>query len=138
MDVVKPAALQPKGTSSFKKFVRWFLVIILLLAGAFVFWKYYYTYSSGVQGGKMQKISYKGNVFKTWEGYLLISLTTNDNAIALSTKEFLFSVTSDSIAHVLENYEGKRVRVRYNQKNGTLPWRGDTPYIVYEVELDNQ
>ena len=86
----------------------------------------------------MQKISYKGNIFKTWEGYLLISLTTTDNNISLSTKEFNFSVTSDSIAHVLENYEGKRVKVRYKQKNGTLPWRGDTEYIVYEVSVDKE
>ena len=88
------------------------------------------------QGGKMQKISYKGNVFKTWEGYLLISLTTADNSISLATNEFPFSVTSDSIAHVLEKFEGKRVKVSYNQKNGTLPWRGDTQYIVYEVTAD--
>jgi hypothetical protein len=37
---------------------------------------------------------------------------------------------------VLEKYEGKRVKVRYQQKNGTLPWRGDTPYIVDEVTVD--
>ena len=56
--------------------------------------------------------------------------------ISLSTKEFPFSVTSDSIAHVLENFEGKRVKVRYQQKNGTLPWRGDTEYLVYEVSVE--
>ena len=128
--------LQPKSAGAFKKFMRWFFIIVILVVGAFVYWKYYYTFSSGLQGGKMQKISYKGNVFKTWEGYLLISLTTTDNNISLSTKEFNFSVTSDSIAHALENYEGKRVKVRYQQKNGTLPWRGDTEYIVYEVSVD--
>ena len=128
--------LQPKSAGAFKKFMRWFFIIIILVVGAFVYWKYYYTFSSGLQGGKMQKISYKGNVFKTWEGYLLISLTTTDNNISLSTKEFNFSVTSDSIAHALENYEGKRVKVRYQQKNGTLPWRGDSEYIVYEVSVD--
>ena len=91
--------LQPKSAGAFKKFMRWFFIIVILVVGAFVYWKYYYTFSSGLQGGKMQKISYKGNVFKTWEGYLLISLTTTDNSISLSTKEFNFSVTSDSIAH---------------------------------------
>ena len=130
--------LQPKSAGAFKKFMRWFFIIIIFVTSAFVYWKYYYTFSSGLQGGKMQKISYKGNIFKTWEGYLLISLTTTDNNISLSTKEFNFSVTSDSIAHVLENYEGKRVKVRYKQKNGTLPWRGDTEYIVYEVSVDQQ
>ncbi len=128
--------LQPKKSGGFKTFMRWFVFIVVLLLATFFWWKYYYTYSSGIQGGKMQKISYKGNVFKTWEGYLLISLSTSDNSISLTTKDFPFSVASDSIAHVLESYEGKRVKVRYHQKNGTLPWRGDTEYIVYEVETD--
>ncbi len=136
MENGKPVALQPKKASGFIKFIRW-LTLIAIVVLAFIFWwKYYYTYSNGVQGGKMQKISYKGNVFKTWEGYLLISLSTTDNNITLTSKEFPFSVASDSIAHVLENCEGKRVKVRYNQKNGTLPWRGDTQYIVYEVTVD--
>lgn len=136
MEEKKPVALQPKKAGSFKKFIRWFFFILFLMLGLFVFWKYFYTYSSGIQGGKMQKISYKGNVFKTWEGYLLISLSANDNNFSFSTKEFPFSVTNDSLAHVLENYEGKKVKVRYHQKNGTLPWRGDTEYIVYDVILD--
>ena len=134
---VQPLSPTPiKKASGFKKFLRWivFISVVILVIG--FWWKYYYTYSDGVQGGKMQKISHKGNIFKTWEGYLLTSLATTDNNIALTTKEFSFSVESDSIAHVLENYEGKRVRVRYQQKKGTLPWRGDSDYIVYEVTLD--
>jgi hypothetical protein len=109
--------------------------MLLAILGVFIYWKYYFTYSNGLQSGKMQKISRRGNVFKTWEGYLLISVST-DNNLSLITKEFPFSVTSDSIAHVLENYDGKKVRVRYKQKNGTLPWRGDSEYIVYQVEGD--
>ena len=137
-DIKKPEIVrpQPKKASGFKKFVRWFTFILVVALGLFVFWKYYYTYSNGLQGGKMQKISKRGNIFKTWEGYLLISISTDNNNLSLMTKEFPFSVTSDSIAHVLENYEGKRVKVRYTQKNGTLPWRGDSEYLVYEVILD--
>ena len=131
----EPVKLQPKKGSSFKRFVRWLSFILLAILGVFIYWKYYFTYSNGLQSGKMQKISRRGNVFKTWEGYLLISVST-DNNLSLITKEFPFSVTSDSIAHVLENYDGKKVRVRYKQKNGTLPWRGDSEYIVYQVEGD--
>lgn len=131
----EPVKLQPKKGSSFKRFVRWLTFILLAILAVFIYWKYYFTYSNGLQSGKMQKISRRGNVFKTWEGYLLISVST-DNNLSLITKEFPFSVTSDSIAHVLEQYDGKKVRVRYKQKNGTLPWRGDSEYIVYQVEAD--
>jgi hypothetical protein len=137
-DIKTPEVLKPlpKKAGGFKTFVRWFTFILLLSLALFGYWKYYFTYSDGLQGGKMQKISKKGNVFKTWEGYLLTSISTDNNNLSLLTKEFTFSVTSDSIAHVLENYDGKRVKVRYQQKNGSLPWRGDSQYIVYEVTLD--
>ncbi len=132
---VQPLAPTPlKKASGFKKFLRWLVFISILILVVGFWWKYYYTYSKGRQSGKMQKISYKGNIFKTWEGYLLVSVSTAENNIALTTKEFTFSVESDSIAHMLENYEGKQVVVKYEQKKGTLPWRGDSPYIVYEVE----
>jgi hypothetical protein len=134
-ELVTPALPQPKKTSSFKKFVRWFTFILLVVLVAFGYWKYFYTYSKGVQGGKMQKISKRGNIFKTWEGYLLISVNV-DNNMSLATTQWEFSVTSDSIANLLESFEGKKVRVRYKQKNGTLPWRGDSEYIVYEVNTE--
>jgi len=35
-------------------------------------------------------------------------------------------------------YEGKRVVIHYNQKNGVLPWRGDTEFIVDSVRLLDQ
>ena len=134
---VQPLAPQPqKKTSGFKKFLRWF-VFICVVALVVGFWfKYYFSYSDGTQGGKMQKISHKGNIFKTWEGYLLISTSITDNNLSLTTDKFYFSVEQDSVAHLLEKYEGKRVKVKYRQMHGTLPWRGDSEYIVDEAVLD--
>jgi len=34
------------------------------------------------------------------------------------------------------NSQGKFVTVHYKEKNGTLTWRGDTPYIVDSVVVD--
>jgi hypothetical protein len=126
---------QSKKKNGFRKFLRWFAFIILLIGSITFWWKYYYTYSDGLQGGKMQKISKKGNVFKTWEGYLLISPSTDPTSGTFTNREWPFTVVDDSIAHVLENYAEKNVKLRYQQKNGTLPWRGDTEYIIYEVSL---
>ena len=131
-DAIKPL---PKRSGGFKKFVRWFTFIVLLVLAFFFYWKYYYTYSDGLQGGKMQKISKKGNIFKTWEGYLLISPSSDPTTGTITNREWQFTVVDDSIAHVLENYAEKNVKLRYHQKNGTLPWRGDTEYLIYEVSL---
>ena len=136
-DIKSTAAVTalPKRSGGFKKFMRWFIFILFVVLVLFGYWKYYYTYSDGLQGGKMQKISKKGNIFKTWEGYLLISPSTDPTTGTFSNKEWQFTVVNDSIAHVLENYAEKNVKLRYHQKNGTLPWRGDTEYIIYDVSL---
>lgn len=128
--------LEPKKPSAFRRFLRWFIFILIAVLSLFIYWKYYFTYSDGLQGGKMQKISKKGNIFKTWEGYLLISAAVDNNSISLTTDKWYFSVSNDSLAHLLETYSEKRVKLRYYQKNGALPWRGETPYLIYDVRLD--
>jgi hypothetical protein len=125
-----------KGTSSFKKMVRWFFVILLLFFGVYGYWKYFFTYSDGYRSGLLQKMSHKGNIFKTYEGELVMSSITSKTNVALASEKFLFSVSSDSVATAMQNNEGKFVRLHYQQKNGTLPWRGDSEYIVDGIELE--
>lgn len=134
MDDVKTAPpvqkLEPKSASGFKKFVRWFFLIILVITSLFCYWKYFYTYSDGYRNGLLQKMSHKGNIFKTYEGELVLSSVASTTNVALASEKFFFSVANDSIAKSLQNFEGKKVKVHYMQKNGTLPWRGDSEYIV--------
>ena len=118
-----------------KKFIGKFLLVFILGLAGFTYWKYFATYSDGVQGGKMQKISRRGNIFKTWEGFILISASSDPNLGIITPKQWDFTVTNDSLAHVIESYAEKNVILRYHQKNGILPWRGDTEYIIYDVSL---
>jgi UDP-N-acetylmuramoylalanine-D-glutamate ligase len=134
MEETKPIAAaempKPKKAGGFKKFVRWFAFILILGLGLFIYWKYYYTYSDGYRSGLLQKFSHRGNIMKTYEGELVLSSVASTNNVALASEKFFFSVANDSIAKVLQNFEGKRVRLHYTQKNGALPWRGDSEYIV--------
>lgn len=91
-------------------------------------WKYNFTYSEGERVGVIQKFSKKGNMFKTYEGELILSNGIN-------SEKFLFSVTIDSIANKLMSVEGKKVIVHYEQKHGSLPWRGESTYFVNGVDL---
>jgi hypothetical protein len=125
-----------KGTNSFKKIVRWFFVIFLLFLGVYGYWKYFFTYSDGYRSGLLQKMSHKGNIFKTYEGELVLSSITSKTNVALASEKFQFSVAHDSTAKAIQNNEGKFVRLHYQQKNGTLPWRGDSEYIVDGIELE--
>jgi len=127
----------PKKTGGFKRFLRWFTFLLLLVLGLLFYWKYYYNYGdNGTRTGLLQKFSHKGNIFKTYEGELVLSSVSSTNNVALASEKFLFSVTSDSIARILESLDGKRVKIKYIEKNGTLPWRGDSKYIAIGVQAE--
>jgi len=140
MDDIKPANTVrplPKKPSAFKRFVRWFSFILIVVLGLFGYWKYYYTYSDGYRSGLLQKLSHKGNVFKTYEGELVQRSIVSTNNVAIASEKFYFSVAIDSLAKAMQHLEGRNVKLHYMQKNGTLPWRGDSEYIVDGVEIDS-
>ena len=118
-----------------KKFFSISLLIILALFGIWFWWKFYYTYSDGNRSGILQKFSHKGNIFKTYEGELIMnSIVVNGNA-PVGSEKFYFSVADEKLGEKMKDYEGKRVVVVYTQKNGTLPWRGDSQYIVDSLKV---
>ncbi len=116
-----------------RKFLTRLLVILVLLIGSYVYWKYYYTYSEGYRAGLLQKFSSKGSLFKTYEGEIILSSVQSANNIALASEKFFFSVTEEEVANKIERLQGENVVVHYTQKNATLPWRGETPYLVDSV-----
>lgn len=109
------------------------LLVLLIFAGWF-YWKYYFTYSDGNRTGLLQKLSHKGNMFKTYEGELVLSSLTTSGVSSLGTEKFYFSVENKGVAEKLQPFEGQRVTVHYEEKKGTLPWRGDSRYIVDDVK----
>jgi len=88
-----------------------------------------YTYSSGERVGYVQKLSRKGWLCKTWEGELQMS-----NIPGSAPMLFVFTVRSDSLAHVIESTEGRAVALRYEQHVG-VPSRcfGETEYFIVGV-----
>ena len=119
-----------------KKAFSWIAVIIVILLSLFVYWKYAYTYSTGYRAGLLQKFSYRGTVFKTYEGEMILSSVESNKNVAIASEKFLFSVVKEPIAKQLEQCQGKMVIIHYREKNGTLPWRGDTKYFVDSVKLE--
>ena len=118
------------------KYVFITMFFLVIISSAFFYWKYYYTYSDGFRSGMLQKLSHKGNLMKTYEGELVLSSISSTNNIALASEKFYFSIEIDSLAKRMMDYEGKKVRVHYKQKKGTLSWRGDSEYIVDAVTVE--
>lgn len=112
------------------------LSIVLIFSG-YIFFKYYYTYSEGYRAGLLQKFSYKGNIFKTYEGEIILSSVTSSKNVALASEKFHFSVKDDVLASKLDTLQGQFLIVHYRQKHGTLPWRGESVYLVDSAKVKN-
>jgi hypothetical protein len=98
------------------------LVVILAI---YIYWFYYNTYSGGERKGMLIKVSKKGNLFKTYEGEMWLSCRQVVNA-----EKFLFSITDGKLADSLANLQDECIQVNYTQYRKTLPWRGDSEYII--------
>ena len=115
------------------------LILILLILGVggyFLFGNY----SDGYRAGTMIKFSKRGVLFKTYEGELNLGMVLNDQQPSVSVSNiWKFSVqgSEDELKSKLQNalLNGKRVKVHYNEKFFQFDWRGDTKYIVDEVEI---
>ncbi len=120
-----------------KKIAYWSLFVVIVLILGFGYFRYAFTYSKGYRAGLLQKFSEKGVIFKTYEGELVLSSVESNSNVALASEKFLFSVSDEAVAKSMEQNQGKNVVVHYKEKNGALPWRGDSHYIVDSVRIDN-
>jgi hypothetical protein len=123
---------KPVGTfkKKLKKYFYLALTLFIMIVGLYVYWSFFFTYSDGTRTGLLQKFSRKGTVFKTYEGELILSSVQSNSNVALASEKFLFSVPDEEVALQLEKLQGKIINVHYKEKNHTLPWRGETVFIV--------
>src|SRR5688572_16418711 len=103
------------------------MIVVLLIVGILLYWKFFMNYSDGIRYGLLQKFSHKGKLFKTYEGELILSSVRGNSNVAIASEKFFFSVTDKKTAEKLMNAQGRYVTLHYKEKNGTLMWRGDTP-----------
>ena len=127
------ADIQPKKKSGFKKFLRWLVVICIVVLGFIFWWKYYFEFGEGVKSGELNYVVKKGNLFKTYEGKLIQSGFRSKTAGSIQSYEFEFSVVNDSIANILMNNSGNHFDLHYIEYKGALPWRGYSPFIVDKI-----
>jgi hypothetical protein len=109
--------------------------IIVLFLCIFVYWKYFFTFSEGYRAGLLQKFSRKGAIFKTYEGEMILSSVSGRSDVVIASEKFYFSVLDKKLANQLDTLQGRTVILHYRQKNGTLLWKGDTPYYVDSVKM---
>ena len=117
-----------------ESFLKWLLILIIIIRSIFIYWKYFYTYSEGYRAGLFQKFSSKGAIFKTYEGEMILSSVSSTRDVALASEKFFFTLTNKSLVRQFDTLQGDMVIVHYKQKNSTVFWRGDSPYLVDSVK----
>ncbi|MDO4729284.1 MAG: hypothetical protein Q4B43_09840 [Bacteroidota bacterium] len=112
----------------------WIIVFLILLSvGSLIWYKYFFIFGEGVKSGSLNYIVYKGYVFKTYEGKLIQEGFGKGKTGGLTSYEFEFSVVDPEVAKTLEQNSGKYFDLHYKEYKGTLPWRGNTKYVVDRV-----
>ena len=111
-------------------------ITVLALASFLIYANF--TFSEGSRNGTVIKLSKKGVMFKTYEGQLNVGAYVKEGNSAPTTI-WEFSVPKsnqqvlDDINEAID--KGRRVKLHYKEKLMTLPWRGDTKYLIYKVDI---
>lgn len=109
------------------------LILILVLAGWFWF-KFYFVFAEGVKAGELNRLTYKGYVFKTYEGRIIQAGYNSENTKGtIQSNEFEFSVEDERVAKTLERCTGKMLELHYREYKGALPWRGMSKFVVDSI-----
>ncbi|MFK2820396.1 6-phosphogluconate dehydrogenase [Flavobacteriaceae sp. LMIT009] len=124
--------MKEKTIKSRLKTILFRFLIISGIVFCVVLWICSWTYSEGTRAGNLIKISKKGIVFKTFEGQL--NLGGVNLVEGLEGNIWAFTILDDSLAKTSTSFEGKMVKITYKERYKTLPWLGDTNYIVTNIQ----
>ncbi|MEI8137221.1 MAG: 6-phosphogluconate dehydrogenase [Bacteroidota bacterium] len=123
-----------KKSGKFKKFALLFFLVLILIVAAFYF-VCGMAYSEGTRSGILVKVSKKGYVFKTYEGELNIGGINQGEGTIIPLTVFKFSTTKKQVYDSLENYQGRKVVLKYRQVIKNFFWQGETDYFIDHVAL---
>jgi hypothetical protein len=116
-----------------KKFLTYFLLIIIVIGGILFAWHFYWVFGEGVKAGQLNNFTKKGYLFKTYEGKLIQTGFQGGTPGSVQSNEFRFSVVSESVANKLMTNSGKEFELHYKEYKGALPWRGTSEFVVDSV-----
>lgn len=132
---------QPQSTvKKTNPIVKWFrnigcgiLLLILLATGGYVYWKYYSVFGEGVKSGTLNYVVLKGDIFKTYEGKLIMEGVVSSGQGQIESNHFTFSIEDEELAQKLMRMSGEKVELQYKEYHGKLPWRGHSVYVVDSI-----
>ncbi len=117
-----------------KKTITIITLVIILALGLFLYFKFWFVYSSGVNEGDINYFQREGFIFKTYEGKMIQSgYNSKNTSSAIQSNEFKFSVEDERVAQQINNASGRQIKLHWNRYLGTLPWRGNSQFVVDSI-----
>ncbi len=121
----------------FTKILIWSAAGTVLILAGFVWFRFFFVFGDGVKAGELNQFTYKGYIWKTYEGRLIQAgfrgSPKNVNGASIESYIFDFSVVDEEVADELMRLSGKNVELHYKEYKGALPWRGMQKHIVDKV-----
>ena len=100
----------------------------------FIYIKFFFVYSQGVNEGDINYFQYEGFVFKTYEGKMIqTGYNSRNSSATIQSNEFKFSVEDEDVARQIESYSSRQIKLHWKRYLGVLPWRGNSQYVVDSV-----
>ena len=116
------------------KIIATLSVLTVVALAVFVYVKFFFVYSQGVNEGDINYFQYEGFVFKTYEGKMIQTGYNSRNSQAtIQSNEFKFSVEDEQVAKQIESSSSRQIKLHWKRYLGTLPWRGKSQYVVDSV-----
>ncbi len=116
------------------KVITWTSVIAVLALAGFIFFKFCFVYSEGVNEGDINYFQKEGFVFKTYEGKMIqTGLKSTKGQGSIQSNEFKFSVVDERVADQINGGSNVGVKLHWKRYLGTLPWRGNSQFIVDSI-----
>ena len=118
------------------KTITWIVSLVVIVGlTAFIFFKFFFVYSEGVNEGDINYFQKEGFVFKTYEGKMIQTGVKSIKGAqgTIQSNEFKFSVEDENVAQRLNEVSNMGVRLHWKRYLGVLPWRGNSQYVVDSV-----
>lgn len=114
------------------KLIIFSILFVLLGLSAFIYFRYYYVFGEGVKSGELNYVVKKGYIFKTYEGKIIQNglKSAPSNGGTIQSNEFIFSIEDENVALKLMEMGDRTVDLYYKEYFHTLPWRGNSVYVV--------
>ena len=116
------------------KVIAWLSAIVVIGLACFVYVKFCFVYSEGVNEGDINYFQKEGFIFKTYEGKMIqTGLKSSKAQGSIQSNEFKFSVEDERVANLINAGSNVGVKLHWKRYLGTLPWRGNSQFIVDSI-----